>query len=127
MACRAALVLGALLLAGCEQGGHIAVAGTTADLRLLVTDTGGKPACVGTVSVTPAAPDDAKPVWQVTATDLAGCASAWRYGRTTDGFTAQVSAEPLRIGQRYRVRASGGGLMANQDFQIEADGHARML
>lgn len=115
-----------LLLFGCEQGGHVTVTGSANDLRFLVTDGTGRAGCADSVSVEPVTPDDVAPLWQVTAVNPASCMSTLRYGATTDRFAEQVRAKPLRSGTAYRVRVSGAGFFAVQDFRVLANGIVRM-
>lgn len=119
------MIAAMLLLAGCEQGGHVAVTQTAGEVRFAITDEKGRPGCADLVSVAAAVPDDATPLWQVTAVDPARCTATLRYGVTTDRFAEQVRPAPLTSGVTYRVRVTGAGFAAVQDFSLTAGGGVR--
>lgn len=125
MGFRGVIAAAALLLSGCEGGGRVMVTGTANDLRFSISDGKGRPGCADSVSVVPASPDDAAPLWQITAVNPALCIATLRYGSATDRFAEQLRAAPLRPGTLYRVRVSGAGFLAVQDFQITTGGAAQ--
>ena len=117
------LTTSALLLAGCKQGGAVDISGTAGNLRFAaISQEGARPLCADKLSITPAARQDADPVWQITAADPAKCTVALRYGQPTADFAEQVRVTPLRPGIVYRVRISGAGFSAVQDFHLTDQG-----
>ena len=117
------LTTAALLLAGCKQGAAVDISGSAGNLRFAaVSQNGANSLCADKLSVTPTAREDAEPVWQITAADPAKCTVALRYGQPTADFAEQVRATPLRPGAVYRVRISGAGFSAVQDFHLTDQG-----
>ncbi len=119
---RTALVL-AVALAACGQGRvRVDASGTAQDMRFTVQTAKKDDACVDRLSVTPLKPENADPVWQVTAVDPSRCSATLRYGDQTDHFAEVAPAKPIRPGISYRVRASGAGFNVVRDFHVAPGG-----
>lgn len=114
----------AATLAACGQGPtRVDVSGGPGKVHFTATaPEGGDRACIDTLSVTPVEAEDAAPFWQVSAIDPARCVSSLLYGEPTRDFAQTTPALPLREDVTYRVRLSGAGFSAVQDFRTTARG-----
>ncbi len=121
---RGAVVAAAALiaLAGCQQGVEIDVDQRGGEVRLNIRRASGDdPPCIDSVSVYPAAPADALPVWDISQDSRStACVNAFVYGMPPAGFGSDGAA-PLRPGARYRVRVAGTGLSGAVEFDYRPD------
>ncbi|MEG3088546.1 hypothetical protein [Sphingomonas sp. PB4P5] len=123
------LLLLALALAACNIGvDRVDVSGSAQDLRFAaVSGEGEEPACIKTASVSQVEPEEAQPVWRVTALHSDKCVSIISYGRETAELAQEAPALNLRPDVSYRVRMSGGGFSLTRDFSISPTGDLTVL
>ena len=118
-----------LALAACNIGvERVDVSGSARDLRFAaVASEREEPVCIKTASVSQVEPEDAEPVWQVTALRTDKCVSVVGYGRETTELAQEAPARTLRAGVPYRVRLSGSGFSFTRDFSISPKGDLTVL
>lgn len=123
------LTLLTLALAACNIGvERVDVSGSARDLRFAaVASKAEEPVCIKTASVSQVEPEDAEPVWQVTALHSDKCVSIVGYGRDTAELAQEAPAPTLRADVPYRVRMSGGGFSFTRDFSISPTGDLTVL
>ena len=112
-------IASALLLCGCREGADLQVAQDQRGATFTVQPRSeGVQTCIETVSVYPAAPDDAPPLWDISggrSSDM--CVTHLRYGELPTGFGATQAALPLQPGRSYRVMVTGAGFIAATRFE----------
>ncbi len=118
-----------LALSACGVGAErVEVRGSARDLHFAaIAAKGQEPVCIKTASVSRAEPEDAQPVWQVTALHNDKCVSAIDYGREKAELAQEAPARTLRPNVLYRVRMSGGGFSLTRDFSISPAGDLTVL
>lgn len=118
------LLLLTLAVAACGVGAErVDVSGSARDLHFTaVAAEGEEPVCIKTASVSQVEPEEAQPVWQVTALNSEKCVSAIDYGRERAELAQEAPAATLRPNVPYRVRMSGGGFSLTRDFNISPSG-----
>ncbi|PSJ37930.1 hypothetical protein [Allosphingosinicella deserti] len=116
---RGLAIASALLLCGCRDGADLQVAQDQQGATFAVQPRSeGVQNCIESVSVYPAAPDDAPPLWEISggrSSDM--CVTRLRYGELPTGFGATKAAPALQPGRSYRVLVTGAGFSAATRFE----------
>jgi hypothetical protein len=107
-------------LSSCQRDATITVVGNGPMPEFAVEASGGE-ACVSSLIVYAAGPEDAKAplLWRVGlifGRGDADCRSRLAYGQTPAGYESDIPAKNLVSGKRYRVEAQGDGWTASKDW-----------
>ena len=122
---RALTIASALLLCGCREGADLHVTQDRQGVTFTVQPRSeGAPTCIENVTVYPAAPDDAAPLWDISGDrSAATCVTRLRYGELPKAFGATQAAPALQPGRSYRVMVTGAGFTAATRFEREPPRH----
>lgn len=118
MAYRIAAVALLTLLTGCQQGVAVRVDQDAAGVTFTLVPSGGGAACLGTLTLYPGEPENAKPLWYISNGKASQpCVTTLRYGDSPPGFGRSPAAPPLVSGRSYRVAVSGNAFVGSTRFE----------